>query len=297
MCSRTSRLVALSWRSLFALAALVATPAAAEPAATGLATSRTHLLRVRPRVAAGLEAGMPRSSAYAQAVALDLQERFDVAAARFREAEIEFGRMKPAGRRAHGARGVAPQGSLAGLLVAAARPAARGYRPWGSVAAGDLGYGYYLKFLAARAFTGHAPPGLASKARSLLESTVRNEPNNVFAHLSLAALLHEMGEPEQAQREYQRINLNSVQHQDAMLILRLAAYFSAAGDHGRALDHLERALQRPSMYRSLREMMDWSNEFDRLRDDPRFRRLIARIPSPTPSLRAGAGSPDLARVA
>jgi tetratricopeptide (TPR) repeat protein len=280
MCPRLPRLAALTRGALAALAVLVAAPTAAEPVATGLATSRTHVLRVRPRVAAGLEAGMPRTSAYAQGVALDLQERFEPAASRFRDAEIEFSRMKP------------PAGGPA-VLEAWRRKARwqsywsqqlglrhRGYRPWGGIATGDLGHGYYMKFLAARAFTGHAPLGLAAKARTLLETTVRTEPDNVFARLSLAALLHEIGEPALAQREYHRIALTASQRQDAMLILRLAAYFVAAGDHERALASLERALQRPYMYRSLREMMDWSNEFDRLRDDPRFRRLMEKDPAP-----------------
>ena len=268
---------------LVALAVLaVAHVATAEPAPTGLATSRTHLLRVRPRVAPGVEAGMPRTSAYAQAMALDLQEKFELAAARYREAEVEFGRMKP------------PAGGPT-VLEAWRRKARwqsywsqqlglrnRGYRPWGGIATGDLGHGYYMKFLAARAFTGQAPLGLAAKARIHLEASIRNEPDNVFARLSLAALLHELGDHGQAQREFLRITLDSAQREDPMLALRLAAYHAAAGDRERAIAQLDKALRRPYLYRTLREMLDWSNEFDRLRDDPRFRQLLEKDPSPPP---------------
>jgi tetratricopeptide (TPR) repeat protein len=277
MSPRPPRLAA--W-PLVAAAALLTTPAAAEPVAAGLSTSRTHLLRVRPRVAPGLEAGMPRTSAYAQAIALDALEKFDLAATRYREADAEFGRLKP------------PKGKAA--VVEAWRRKARwqaywsqqlslrhrGYRPWGAVATGDLGHGYYMKFLAVRAFTGQAPFGLAARARAHLETTLRNEPDNVFARVSLAALLHELGDPAQAQRDFLRLTLDRSQRDDAMLALRLAAYHVAAGDHERALAQIERAFRRPYMYRSLREMLEWSNEFDRIRDDPRFRRLLERPPTP-----------------
>jgi hypothetical protein len=271
--------------TLLAVVALASPPAAASADPQALPTARTHVLKTRPGVAAGIEATMPKGSRYAQGVALDLEERFEQSVVRFHEAEHEFEKLPPA---------AAPPGTAQAWQRKCRWQAqwsqqlallSRGLRPFGAPAAADLGHAYFLKFLAARAFTGQPPLRLAQRARALLEDALRREPEHLAARVSLATLLHEVGEPLAAQREFARVRLDAVPLGDGSLDLRLASYWAAAGERHRALEQLERLFrQRPYMVYALRDnVLRWSNEFDRLRDEPRFQRLIDNgPPAPAP---------------
>jgi tetratricopeptide (TPR) repeat protein len=259
------------WRPALLLALLAAAgPAAADADPQALATSRTHVVRTRPRVAPGLETAMPRTAIYGQAVALDLEERFDESAARYRDAEVEFSRLPSTPAR---------QQTLSAWQLKCRWQAQwsrqlalprQGLRPLDAYASAELGYAYLLKFLAARAFTGRPPLRLALKARALLEDAVRRDASNAAVRLTLATLLQELGDPLGAQRELARASA-ALARDDALVALRLAAYHAAAGDHPRALEALERVFRRRW---GVPELLRWSNEYDRLRGDPRFKRLI-----------------------
>ena len=264
--------------SVALLVVVVLTPraAAAETDPQALPTARTHVLKTRPRVAAGIETTMPRRSLYGQAVALDVAEQFEQSAVRFHEAEHEFERLPatavpPATAQAW-RRKCRWQAQWSQQLALRSR----GLRPFGAPAAADLGYAYFLKFLAARAFTGEPPLRLAGRARSHLEEALRRDPANVAARLSLATLLHEIGEPHAAEREFAHVKLDAGRMGDGSIGLRLASYWAAAGERHRALEQLERAFrERPYLIYALRDnVLLWSNEFDRLRDEPRFKRLL-----------------------
>jgi predicted Zn-dependent protease len=249
---------------------------AGEPDPQALPTSRIHVLRARPRFAPGLESAMPRTSIYGRAVALDLEEKFEESGARYREAEAEFNRL-PARTPISHETTLAWQRKARWQSTWSQQLALRyghGLRFNSPYALADLGHVYLLKFLAARAFTGLPPMRLAARGRALLEDALRREPDNLLARLSLATLLREIGEPLAGERELARVNL-ALARDDATGALRLASYYAAANDRARALEALERFFRRSPQARwGAPDVLRWSNEFDRLRDEPRFRRLL-----------------------
>ncbi|HEY3354389.1 MAG TPA: hypothetical protein VGQ83_14145 [Polyangia bacterium] len=259
-----------------------AAPAGADANPQALATSRTHLVRTRPRVAPGLETAMPRTAIYGAAVALDLEERFEESAERYREAEAEFGRMPatavPGGAATQMAWQRKARWQAQWSLQLGLR--GRGLRAYGAYATGELGYTYMLKFLAARAFTGRPSARLAGRARTLFEESLRQDPGNLPARLSYATLLQELGEPLTAQRELARAAV-ALARDEASAALRLSAYLAAAGDRARAVEALERVYRRSPYARwGAPDILRWSNEYDRLRDDPRFKRLLESAGTP-----------------
>jgi tetratricopeptide (TPR) repeat protein len=285
------------WLTILCVLELPAAPALAQSDPGALTTSRVHVLTVRPRTPAGIETDMPRSSIYGQAVALDVEERFEQSATRYRQAEAEFRSSDESLRPRRAAPAAGPPVSARPVsrpLVWAmksrwqamwslqlATTTGRGLRPVTPSSTADLGQIYFLKFLAARAFTGRPPLRLARRARSLLEEALRQEPANAMARVNLATLLHEIGDANAALREFARVTLDSGPRDEPGMVLQLAGYHAAAGERRRAVELLERLLRQRPHFAYRDDSLRWSNTYDRLRDDPRFLRLLDGLP-PSP---------------
>ena len=62
--------------------------------------------------------------------------------------------------------------------------------------------------------------------------------------------------------------------EDSHVLYNLACFYSMAGRVDEALEHLERAVEAGFAFK------DWienDSDFDRVRDDPRYRRLLDRL--------------------
>ena len=135
---------------------------------------------------------MPRDSAYAEGIALDIKEQFELSAARYRDADAAFGKARPAPGRSAATLAAWQRKSRWQFYWLQQLALRRGRHIYGGPVAAELGQACLLKFLAARAFTGKPPLGLARRARELLEDALRQEPGSVTARLSLATLLQEV---------------------------------------------------------------------------------------------------------
>lgn len=138
------------------------------------------------------------------------------------------------------------------------------------------------ELLLVRAFTGQLDERMLGRALSAYEEVLgRQSPLRLVAQVGYAALLGERGDRRGAQVAIARL---SPEEQAAeRLDLPMAYFYAALGDRTRAVARLLLASRRDSWDRpsatqdgrTLRAMVYRMNDFDRLRDHPRFIELVS----------------------
>ncbi|HSR65206.1 MAG TPA: tetratricopeptide repeat protein [Xanthomonadaceae bacterium] len=98
------------------------------------------------------------------------------------------------------------------------------------------------------------------------------DPENARAHYGASALLQRLGE-DAAAKEHAEMALH-LRPNDYDTLYNCACYFALAGDSGRALDLLERAV---ATGQGFRDWIEHDHDLDSLRGLPRFRRIFARL--------------------
>ncbi len=250
--------------------ALVGGLAEAQPSADrGLRTGGGHLVVVTSSPSEGLEVGIARDSWYARGVAFDLAGRWEESYNAFREAQTEFQnqlRDRPAWAK-----------MIRGWLLKAEFQLDQSqrlkyplYYRFGPPSASVLYYraaAKHNKWLAVRAFTGRADRKLQGEVIDEYAKALAQSPTYESARIALAAILHETGQHARARQEFARVQYTG----RSWLSVEVAYYFTAAGEYDRALEMLDRAIQyNPSNKRYILR----SNDFDRIRSNPRFKALI-----------------------
>lgn len=258
---------------------LVSSSAAAhDDDALGLATGRGHLVRVVASATVGIEAGIPRDSAYGQALDEDLKGHYYKAYRLFMKAVQEFHAQKaqrPFDKRlADWATKAQQQANISSSLNSQQRYRRRYY--WGRSYYNHFNYAYNLhqKWLALRAFGLEPPRKLAeeaaksySEALRLRYSSYRHTSQYPEARLNLAGLYQELGKTAEAQREFQKV----ARPFGYAHWLPLAYYYTVTGQRAKAVEALERGVRSSSWRRRFTYPLSF---YDGLRGDPRFERLF-----------------------
>lgn len=244
----------------------------------GFETGASYTVRVDPGMTTGLESAMPRRGAYARGIDADLRSQWDLSYREYRAAVQEFRQL--AQTRPALAKLVAGwidkaefQAQQSSRLRHAARRSTTYYTSWrwqrmiSPHAHYSNAVAKHNKWLAIRAFKGRAPARLAQAALNDYRQALQLRASYTMARLGLAALYHELGDHSRGRQEFARIS----QAPSNWMALALAYYHCAAGDVDKALDDLRRAVRysRANRRHALR-----SNDFDRLRGDPRFRKIV-----------------------
>jgi hypothetical protein len=244
---------------------------------------RTTTLRAALPVGAPLERAV-NSEAYAMAVTEDQAERWAEAASLYQQAISDWSsrhRYNPAPELER-AIYKADRERQRSLLLAAVQ-AQRDKVPPATLRglALERGRAYRTKLMAVRAFTGAVPEALYARTREELDQALRladpSKPNaQVEARLLLCAARAAGGDRAAARLELAHVG--SAERDDTSNTLPLAVCHAALGDLPRALALLETFVQRqPAEQRldpyALRDLY-LSNDWDRLRGDPRFESLF-----------------------
>jgi len=118
----------------------------------------------------------------------------------------------------------------------------------------------------------------AEEARKSLDETLRSTPGDTGCRICLALALAYLGRREEAIREGERAAASTPVAKDAVggadLRQQLATIYTLAGEAEKALDELEFVLKMPSDFSPGWLKID--PEFDPLRKNPRFQRLLAQ---------------------
>jgi len=282
-------------------AALIAgSPAAAPAPASAAANSvplqpgRTASIVVSVEVGAPLERAVP-GRAYGLAVAADSEQRWADAAALYREATAEWtaaARLQPS--RALELAGAKAERERQRSQMLASRmrgtSAGRGGRDQAARRAEALEEARLLrsKLLATRAFLGRVPPVLFAKTRDRLQEALRaveapdaGEPPSPIGdaeiNLALCSTYAAGGDIEAARLARARVTAaDRAEHTNR---LAMAACAAGLGETRAAITELEIMVLHPGPSRSDRfQLRDLylSNDWDRLRGDPRFESLFPR---------------------
>jgi tetratricopeptide (TPR) repeat protein len=244
---------------------LTAAPAAANPR-SGVATGDGHLVVVISSPSEGLEAGIPRDSWYARAIALDRQGKYAESYNAYRKARSEFKKMLA--DRPHWAKVI--RGWILKAEFQKSQSSRLKPRVW-SYAGRSMTYyravALHNKWLGIRAFSGEAPRKLAEAVIRAYQQVISRYRHHDQAHIALAAMLHELGRHAEAERTFARVQYpgRSYYSKD------IAYYYTAAGKPEEAFKHLKRAVKYSSSFRTYALRC---NDFDRLRSDERFHELI-----------------------
>lgn len=109
------------------------------------------------------------------------------------------------------------------------------------------------------------------EAVEALESAHRARPDDTDVLLTLGWCLKRANQLPLAIRALE--HASRAQPKNALVRYNLACYHSLAGDRRAALDELKRALD---LDPKLRELIDGETDFDPIRTDPQFRRLVQK---------------------
>ncbi|MCA9665887.1 MAG: hypothetical protein KC503_09880 [Myxococcales bacterium] len=262
--------LALAWSS-------GAAPARASGSDTGLSTGESHMVTVSANPTAGVEANMPRDGAYARAIELDSKMRWDDSYTAYSQAIGEFRKMiskRPRWKKMielwiEKAEYMRSQSSRLRTSRYYRRYYYR-YRYRNPSYRWRRAEAMHNKWLAIRAFTGRAPRALLDKVIADYTFVLGRTTSYPQAQLSLAALYHEVGQHDKGQRLFKK--LPKAQYRHSWRASYVAYYYAAAGNARMALKYLRKAMtySRSSTQRVMRQ----SNDFDRLRSHPEFRRLL-----------------------
>ncbi|MCC6746263.1 MAG: tetratricopeptide repeat protein [Deltaproteobacteria bacterium] len=238
----------------------------------GLPTGQSHMVQVTSSPTAGLEAGIPRRGWYAKGIDLDLQGRWEESYAAYQKAREEFVEWRR--QRPRWAKMI--DGWLMKCDYQLEQSSRLRYRPyhtsWRYPSSAASNYYYratakHNKWLAIRAFTGQAHRKLMQEVLEDYQAALKQYPTHQSARLALATAYHEAGQAKRAVQELQKVPRPIPR----WLALQEAYYHTAAGQVDRAFALLSDAMAYSS---SSRLHILRSNDFDRLRADPRFRRLV-----------------------
>jgi len=235
----------------------------------GLRTGSAHLVVVTASPSEGLEVGIPRDSAYAKGIAFDLQGRWEQAYNAYRQARQEFQNMlreRPSWAK-----------MVRGWILKAEFQMDQSQRlrypihyRWGPPSASALYYrgaAKHNKWLAIRAFTGRLEKKLRDEVIADYQKALQQSPGYDSARIALAAMYHELGQHAKARQEVARVQF----HGRMWLAVEMAYYHTAAGESERAIELLTQAVRYNS---GNKRYVLRSNDFDRLRSNPKFRAIV-----------------------
>ena len=115
----------------------------------------------------------------------------------------------------------------------------------------------------------------ARQALARAERAVSERPDDADALAFGAGLLAYLGEADRTKDWAERAAI--IEPDDHYMQYNLACAFAILGERELALDRLDQALG-PTSLRSLKEFMLNDADLDVLRDHPRYRELLARLP-------------------
>ena len=260
-----------------AIAVSISAPSSLRAQPTALSTGQIHEVQINSAPDEGLEAHIPPNSWYAKGISFDATEdwarSYDAYLSAIREFEalVKNGVTKNAGRDLTQQRKMVrgwllkakQQRNISSFLKHRLRIGFRSAPP------GDCYLAPYFhdKWLAIRAYAGHASPGLATKTLQRYRSCLIRRPQRASARLGLAAMLNELGRYADARRQFSSVaNLKLWS-----LSGDIAYYYASAGSMSLALSYLAKGLRNSSHNRQKALI---SNRFDRLRVFPQFLRLV-----------------------
>jgi tetratricopeptide (TPR) repeat protein len=218
----------------------------------------------------GVERTIPRDGAYARGIRLDAEGRHLDALREYTQALADLDSLSAAtakDARCLGAwRGkIAWQRDESEMLLEQEAYAAT--MPQSVVAHHNLATAYHNKFLAVRAFAGRGPRALWERARDEYLIAIALDDDHTPARIGLASLYAHAGRTRDA-----RVTIAGIGRREAepSLAVQIAAFHTAIGELEEAIDRLEAVKLRSEQ----RRWMVRSNDFDALRGDARFRRLV-----------------------
>lgn len=250
----------------------IAFPAAAAAGGGSVAHGNAARVRRQTGTRAGLEAGMPRDGAYARGILLDARGQHVEALREYAAALAELDSLaavaqSPDARFLSWRAKVAWQREQSEELLE--RDAYAAVMPGSVIAHYNLGATLHAKFLSVRAFLGRGPKLLWNGAMAEYREALRIDPRFSPARLGAAALYADAGLFEPARAEFAQVGRRRDEDDFAM---RVAAYYASIGEADEAFAYLARAVTRLDQIRwALR-----SNDFDALRTDERFARLVGK---------------------
>ena len=275
------------------MASFVAAPGPGPQASLPLAPGRTAAVVVSVDVGAPLERAVP-SRFYAQAAAADSEQRWADAAALYREAASEWsaaGRLQPSRALDLAAQKAERERQRSQLLASRARGASGAPNrfsrdPFGRRAdALDEGRHLRAKLLTTRAMLERVPAELYARTRDRLREALRAGANGTAAraggdaeiHLLLCSTYAIGGEIEAARLE--RAHVTEAERADPANTVAMALCAAGLGETRAAIAELEILALHPAPGRTDRFVLRdvyLSNDWDRLRGDPKFESLFPR---------------------
>jgi hypothetical protein len=252
------------------------------------ASVRTHAARVQIAAAksVGLEVGLPRDGSYARAIAADAEGDFGEAVHAYDDALGELA-------------GLAGLTSASGDQLAAWRAKIRWQRersedileeqayvsvmPTSVLARVRLARALHEKFITTRAFLGRGPRLLWNLSVGSYHDALALDSRCVAARLGLAALDAEVGHLGDARAEFAKIGRR---RDDQLNALFVATYYTMLDDKDDAFTYLARA----AIDNDTRSWIEASNDYDSLRDDPRFARIVGGDKDPHASTACSVGA-------
>jgi tetratricopeptide (TPR) repeat protein len=218
----------------------------------------------------GVERTLPRDGAYARGIRADAQGRHLDALREYSQALSDLESLSATttdtARCLTAWRGkIAWQRDESEMLLEQEAYAAT--MPQSVVAHHNLATAYHNKFLAVRAFLGRGPRALWERARDEYLLAIELDDDHAPARIGLASLYAQAGRLRDA-----RVTVAGLGRRagEPSLALQIAAFHTAAGELDEALDRLEAVTLRSEQRRWLVR----SNDFDALRGEARFRKLV-----------------------
>jgi hypothetical protein len=265
----TIRMQPLRLTAVVLLACLPAPAAAQIRPEQGLRTGNAHLVTVTASPTEGLEVGIPRDSWYAKGIALDIQGKWEESYQAYTQAQIEFQKMLR--ERPHWEKMIRGWILKAEYQVEQSqRLRSRSYYSWGPPPA-SIVFGRaaakHNKWLAIRAFSGRVDRKLQDEVVDDYQRALQQSPSYESPRIALAAFWHEIGQHAKGRAEFSKLTDTS----RVWLSLEIGYYYTAAGELDKALSMLERAMKYNSSHK--RQILR-SNDFDRLRVDLRFLKIV-----------------------
>ena len=234
----------------------------------GLASGGAHHVVVTSYPTMGLEVGMPRRGWYAKGIQLDLKGKYQEAYQAYLKADKEFRSLqlqRPRWKkRIRGWLGKARfQRERSRALR---RPRYGRHRYWSHYARYRNVENLHHKWLAIRAFTGRRIPALQKKIVAEYKQLLTRSSRDYRPRVMLAAMYNEMGQRAKARHEFDRVPTRY----RSQYRMETAYYHTTAGDRDKAFVYIKQATR----YYSYRRLALQSNLYDRLRSDPRFKKIV-----------------------
>jgi tetratricopeptide (TPR) repeat protein len=254
---------------LVLLVTLRATGVSAGPE-RGYRTGGAHFAMVTATPTEGLEVGIPRDSAYARGIALDMLGKWDESYKAYQQARQEFQQqLKSRPRWVKMIRGwvLKAQHQMDQSRALRQRHSYYRYSRFRNRMTVYRAMALHNKWLGIRAFTGQSVKALRNKVIAAYKEVIRQSSYDDRPKLGLAAMYHEIGKHAEGRKQFARARYTSRSH----MAKHVAYYYAAAGQLDKAFEHVETAVKYSS---SNRRWFLMSNDLDRLRADARFRKLV-----------------------